>query len=751
MDHVNLLCDIGELTAALNTEGGIGSFLQETVDMVAEHMRADVCSVYLGDRGDGSLVLRATHGLNLDGVGKVRLEAGEGLAGLALKELRPICEQRGSTHPNYRFFENLFEERFDSFLAVPILRGIERVGVLVLQREVHHPFSSRDITAMRAVANQLAATLEYARVAILSGEETTSAPPQAPGCYQGFYRGEVASVGYALGPAAVWERGRDLEALTQRAASPARGSDELAQALEETHTQLETLQRDIGERLTDVASLLFAVHLLMLKDENFAGRIQSRAAGGTNPALAIAEVAGSYIERFSRHDSLAMREKVDDIRDLTARLLTNLAQGGTHPAAHKGMVVIARELLPSDILTLAAEQAEGVVLVAGGITSHLSILARSLQIPMVIADVPELLEVPDETPVLLDAEVGNVYVEPTEEILATFHTREKARSRRSTSGKKGPGGPALTREGEAVQLCANINLLTDVAVAQDLGLWAVGLYRTEFPFIVRRTLPTEEEQYVIYRKLVENTKDAEIVFRTLDVGGDKVLSYFERHHEANPFLGMRSIRFTLQHRTVLQQQVRAILRAADGSRTGIMFPMVSSLEEFTEARELVLECARELRREGEAGTAMPKVGIMVELPAAVELAEEFAAVADFFSIGTNDLVQYLLAVDRTNEKVTYLYKPHHPAVLRAIKRVVDAARREDIPVSICGDMAHQCEYLPFLLGIGVRTLSVDPVYAPSLREAIGSLSLSHCQQTAAELLACSRTDQADAILGLQRD
>jgi phosphotransferase system enzyme I (PtsP) len=307
----------------------------------------------------------------------------------------------------------------------------------------------------------------------------------------------------------------------------------------------------------------------------------------------------------------------------------------------------------------------------------------------------------------------------------------------------------MTADGVRVQLMANINLLTDLKVATELNCDGVGLYRTEFPFIVRTNFPSEAEQYVIYRKLVESMPDKPVTFRTLDAGGDKILSYYHDIKEQNPALGMRSIRFSLQNKPIFAEQVRAILRAGAGADLRIMFPMISSLDEFNEAKEVVRESIDQLAQQGIEHNPEPRLGMMVELPAVVDLAEDFAREADFFSIGTNDLIQFLLATDRTNEAVADFYIAHHPSVLRTLNRVARAALENDCDLSICGDMAHQTQYTPFLLGIGIRTFSVDPIFLLRTQQTINATSIKDAEAQAKEMLARNRVSDIAALLPAQ--
>jgi phosphotransferase system enzyme I (PtsP) len=402
-------------------------------------------------------------------------------------------------------------------------------------------------------------------------------------------------------------------------------------------------------------------------------------------------------------------------------------------------------LFPSDLLKLSSEGAKAVVLVGGGVTAHISILARSLDIPMVIANTFELLSLPDGTPTLVDAEIGNVYVDPDDGILEKFGSQRRARL--TLDEQKRLMKPfTATTDGARLLLMANINLLSDLKVACELNCDGVGLYRTEFPFLIRTTFPTEAEQYVIYRKLVEAMPGKPVTFRTLDAGGDKILSYYHDIQEQNPALGMRSIRFSLRNRGIFIEQLRAILRAGAGADLRIMFPMISSVEEFCQAREAVYESLEQLATQGIEHNEKPQLGMMVELPSVIDLIDDFAREAEFFSIGTNDFVQFMLGVDRTNESVADFYLPHHPSVLRSLNRIVHSVVKHGREVSVCGDMAHQPEYIPFLLGIGVTTLSVDPIYLLRTQQTITGTSLNYAQALAQSILTQSRISDITALL-----
>ncbi len=736
MDNTQLLYDISELNNLFRESASIQSLLDKTVEMVASHTDSDVCSVYLYNIENHELVLSATRGLNPDSVGKVKLKLGQGLTGLALQEMRPVCEKDASGNPNYKFFPGIFEERYECFLAVPIARGISKIGVLVLQREKGKTFSDSDITALEAAASQLADIIENARFLMTIHEphaEDKKVVDVLPEQLK-FVRGKIASEGFAYGPSKIVDKKKNIAMLLHRNFDDTYMLDDFERAIANTAAQLEELQEQVGQKLSDAASLIFAAHLVILKDKHFVGGVIKLIESGVNPPVAVMQVAKEYIENFATSGSSYMQEKTQDIEDLIVRLMNNLLSETEELGKLRGHIIIARELYPSDLLILSSEEASGIVLVGGTITSHLSILASSLRIPMIVSDTFELLDLPDNTPVLVDAEIGNVYVDPSEEVLERFGSQQKARL--TLDRQKRSIKPATTtKDGTRVHLLANINLLADLKVACELQCEGVGLYRTEFPFMIRRNLPSEAEQFITYSKLIELVKGKPVTFRTLDIGGDKTLSYYHDIKEQNPALGLRSIRFSLQNKSVFAEQIRAMLRAGAGADLRIMFPMISSIDEFCQAREVVSESLETLDKQGIEHNRRPKLGIMVELPCVVDLIDDFVKEAEFFSIGTNDLIQFMLGVDRTNENVAGSYLPHHPSVLRALKKVVRSANQGGREVSVCGDMAHQEQYLPFLLGIGVRILSIDPRYLPRIQQAISGIDLAEAQAVAEKMLA----------------
>lgn len=751
-DNVDLICNIAELAGLFKKSSNLEDFLQTVVSIVAYHMRSAVCSVYLYDEETRELVLTATQGLSPDSIGKVRLKLGEGLTGLALKELRPIREGSGVRNPNFKFIPGIREEQFQAFLAVPIVRGLERVGALVLQDPVENYFDDNDTKALQAIAAQLAATIENAKLLItlhqmeekqVSGKAEPPPPPDESELK--FIRGTPASAGIAIGRAFVFGADQDHFDIAPNAASRAWTIEDFHRSLAKTEQQLEALQLQMEERLADVASMIFSAHLLIVKDDKFSGAMQALMESGTPVETAIATVVNQYIHLFGNSANPRLREKVQDVKDIGRRLVKNLQPGEESTGDYRGRVIIAGELMPSDILKLSAQKAEGLVLVGGGVTSHVAILARSLQLPMVMVEDRNLFKLGSDVVLALDGEQGNLYANPTPDVLKTF--RDLAENRRAMEREEQLiADRTETRDGVRVRLLCNINMLSEVPAARRLKAEGVGLYRSEFPFIVRSDFPSEEEQFRVYRKLLDGMAGRPVVFRTLDIGGDKMLSYFPRVNESNPFLGLRAIRFSLRHRDIFARQLRALLRAGHDTDLQIMFPLVSSVEDLTDARAVVQACIRELADEGIPHNPKPKLGAMIELPSAVEIADELAQEADFLSIGGNDLVQYMLAVDRTNEHISDLYVAYHPAVLRALHRVTQAAKRHGKPVSFCGEMAADPKMIPFLIGIGIDALSVEARQLPRVHQTVCALSAAEAGEKACRLLGLGRVrDVAKAL------
>ncbi len=744
-DHTQLICDIGELSGACTQSLCLEDFLKRSAELVAQHMQSQVCSIYLYFEDAQELILKATKGLKPEAVDYVRLKLGEGLTGLALKEMRPICEREASKIPGYRYFPEIGEEAYDSFLAVPILRGNNRIGVMVVQNAQSHYFNEEDINTLKAITSQLATTIETAKILISIEKKGGDLRIELEEKPLKFLKGRSGASGVVLGEAVVLEDKRRFFMTEKNFGTGAYTVKDFLAAVEKTECSLQALQAQVEEKLSDVASLIFTAQILMLKDKPFIDSITHQIKAGRNAVDAVRRTVHQYVHKFESLSSLYIREKAQDVLDVGLHLLENMS--GRTAAGHdyRDKIVIAQDLFPSDMLKLSSLGAKGIILLSGGMTSHIAILARSLEIPLVFVEEARLLKIRPQTHILLDAVQGNIYVDPDDAVLQNF--KQTALNAEAIQRIKDDVlAQTHTLDGTRVVLLSNINLLCDLNVARDFKSEGIGLYRTEFPFMIRTDFPSEGEQFVIYKKLVEEMPGKEVTFRTLDIGGDKVLSYYDYGQEENPFLGMRSIRFSLRHKEIFRQQLRAILRAGEGANLKIMFPMISSVDEFLDARQQVTLSIEELNAEKIPCHQSPAVGMMIELPAVLEIMDELAQEADFFSIGTNDFIQYMLAVDRTNEKVAELYLPHHPSILRALKRVVDTVGRYGKEVAVCGDMAYDERYLPYFLGIGVRAFSIDSHLIPKVQKAISRIDLHKAQVQTKVLLEMKKIADIEEIL-----
>ena len=518
-------------------------------------------------------------------------------------------------------------------------------------------------------------------------------------------------------------------------------SDEIGRfeaALIQTRMQILEMQQRIAESIGAKDAGIFDAHLLVVEDRTLIDEVLRKLeADLCNVEWVFQEVASGYAETLNKIDDPYLRERALDIQDVTKRVIRNL-QGKapkTFLTLTEPHILVAHNLTPSDTATMNKERVLGLATDLGSRTSHTAIMARSLSIPAVVGlhNITQKLETGQN--VLVDGTNGLIIVNPTAETLEHYGEVESKRVRIAKQLTELRETKSTTRDGRHIVLSANIELPDDVDSVGANGAEGIGLYRTEFLYLNRATLPTEEEQYETYRKVAERVQPAPLIIRTFDLGGDKLASgTAEVSDEMNPFLGCRAIRFCLENMDIFKTQLRAILRASAVGNVKIMFPMISGLDELRQARFALNESREDLRRAGGVcGDAM-EVGAMIEIPSAAISADMLAREVDFFSIGTNDLIQYTVAVDRVNERIAHLYEPTHPAVLRLLKMIADAAHANKIWVGVCGEMAGDVALIPILLGLGMDELSVGATLVPRVKRAVQSLSVTECQELVEETL-----------------
>jgi phosphotransferase system, enzyme I, PtsP len=700
-----------------------------------------VCSIYLKSPRTGRLVLMASEGLHKESVGQVEMDVSEGLVGLVASRAEPINLENASEHPRYRYFPETGEERFLSFLGVPIIQQRKLLGVLVVQHHEARRFDDEHVSFLVTLAAQLAGAITHAEFT----EEIASETPMVSHVNVEA-TGVPGAPGVAIGRAVVAYRLADLDSIPDREARDV--EQELARfalAVNATREEIEGLKARTEALLPAEERALFDAYLMLLGD-SLVHRTEARIRAGQWAPGALRDTVRDSMRVFEDMEDPYLRERGADIRDLGRRVLSHLlpAAGGDGEFPEGG-ILVGEDLTASHLAEVPIERLGAIVSAKGTGSSHIAILARALSVPAVmgVSDLP--VSRLEDREVLVDGYRGRLYVNPSPELRAEFaklvrEERELEEGLRTLALE-----PGATRDGRPVPVMANSGLLADIRPSLQSGAEGVGLYRTEVPFMIRDRFPGEEEQVEIYRQILRSFDPMPVTLRTLDVGGDKALPYFPVR-EDNPFLGWRGIRITLDHPEIFLTQLRAMLKASVEHRNlQILFPMISTLEELKESLILVNRAREELLDEG-LPIPMPKVGVMIEVPAAVYLVETLARRVDFLSIGTNDLVQYLLAVDRNNARVANLYDTLHPACVRALELIADGARRAGKPVSVCGEMAADPAAIILLLGMGVDSLSVSVSAIPRVKWVIRSFSTDRAEALLAQCRLLESPDQIRSLL-----
>ncbi|MFC4619948.1 phosphoenolpyruvate--protein phosphotransferase [Camelliibacillus cellulosilyticus] len=501
--------------------------------------------------------------------------------------------------------------------------------------------------------------------------------------------------------------------------------DRFQQAVDQSKEELGVIKEKAGRELGADKAAIFEAHLLVLADPEFIGTVERKIEDeGINAEAALDKVAGDYIAIFENMDNEYMKERAADVRDVTKRIMGHLfgVTIQSPEAISEEVIIVAEDLTPSDTAQLNRRYVLGFATNIGGRTSHSAIMSRSLEIPAVVGTKSVMGAVENGVTVIVDGLDGDVVINPTDEELTFYQKKKEDYARQKAEWKKLVSESTLTADGLHVELGANIGNPDDLDGVLGNGAEAIGLYRTEFLYMGRDQLPTEDEQFEAYKQVVEAMDGKPVVIRTLDIGGDKKLPYLELPEELNPFLGFRAIRLCLERQDIFRTQLRALLRASAYGNLKIMFPMIATLDEFRQAKAIVGEEKEKLLSSGVQVADALEIGIMVEIPSTAMIADRFAKEVDFFSIGTNDLIQYTFAADRMNERVSYLYQPYHPAILRLVRNVIAAAHKEGKWVGMCGEMAGDETAIPILLGLGLDEFSMSATSILPARSQLKGLS-----------------------------
>jgi phosphotransferase system enzyme I (PtsP) len=721
--------------------------LDAVVKLISEKMGVDVCSIYLYQGAENCLHLAASEGLNVRSGEEITMSPGEGLTGYVFSkgEIVNIANPKDDTRNKY--FPALGEDRLKNFLGIPIPPASKfGAGVMTLQSTDPSQFPSMVEDLAYTLAAQLGALLEN-RSLRSTVPTPGKADPEAPKHAPPFVRAQVAVGGIADGPVVVLKTHQIWDTIIFAECQDSRAElKTLQKALEIARDESHWLKTRAGELFAELDARIFEAHELMLRDEHYIGLIESHIRENLAAPFAVKLATRELVKSMLDSGVPLLTSRAADLRDVGLRILNALGEATTGDreaatVAQDGNIVAAVELLPSDLIYLATRRILGILCETGGLTSHAAILARSLGIPCFMG-IPGLTAyIQNDTRVIMDGNSGLLYIDPDVHVQREYSRLLDDLGTRTLAV---PDFASVTKDGVAIHLSGNLSLISDLELMEQYGIEGVGLYRSEFFFMIRSSFPDEETQFGIYRRVLERCGTHGATFRLLDVGGDKPLKYFDWGKEENPSLGWRSIRMLLSRPDILKPHLRALLRTAQYGEFRLVIPMLSIITEFRALKEQIDLVLKELEAEAGRPLKRPPIGAMIEIPSAMMQIRDFAAEADFLSIGTNDLIQYLFAIDRGNERVASYYQPFHPALIQALMRIAAAAHDAGKSVTVCGEMASDPQALPIFLALGISRLSIAPAAADTLRTAIRALSVTECKRLLGKIASLHTSEDVKA-------
>jgi len=704
--------------------------LDKIVVMIAANMVAEVCSVYVL-RVDGSLELYATEGLSREAVHQTVLSAGEGLVGLVATEAQALNLPNAQEHPSFSYKPETGEEIYHSFLGVPVLRSGNTLGVLVVQNRAHRTYSEEEVEALQTTAMVLAEM-------IASGELSSLARPGAePAVRRAVQaKGLALAEGIGLGRVVLYEPRVVVKNFI---------ADDIQKELKRLDQSVDTLRASIDVMLEEEGMTRAGEHRDVLEayrmfahDRGWLHKLREAVMTGLTAEAAVERVQSDTRARMQRQVDPYLRERMHDLDDLANRLLRELMGADQFPRREdlpESAILVARNMSPAALLDFDRSRLRGLVLEEGAATSHVAIVARALGVPTV-GQVENAASIADQgDPIIVDGDTGEIHLRPPAGIESAYTEKVRLHARRQAQYAALRDKPAVSKDGQRVQLLINAGLVVDLPHLKETGADGIGLFRTELQFMVAATLPRTGEQLQLYRTVLDAADGKPVTFRTLDIGGDKVLPYMRTLEEENPALGWRAIRVGLDRPALLRIQLRALLHAAAGRNLRLMFPMISAVEEFDNARSLVERELTHLRRHGHPLPEQVEIGAMVEVPALLFALDEILKRADFLSVGSNDLVQFLFAADRGNARVADRFDALSPPVLRALKSIADAGRAHDKQIALCGELASRPLEAMALVALGFRKLSVSAAAIGPVKAMIMGLDIGKAEKVLAPVLA----------------
>jgi phosphotransferase system enzyme I (PtsP) len=691
--------------------------LDKIVTLIAANMVAEVCSIYVL-RSAGDLELYATEGLKLEAVHTSRLKVGEGLVGTIAQSGEPLNLAEAMTHPSFKYLPETGEEIYSSFLGVPLLRSGQVIGVLVVQNRAKRHYTEEEEEALQTTAMVMAEVIAAGELKELA--QATQADVSRVRSHH--LKGEALADGIALGHVVLHEPRVIITNLI--AENVQEEKDRLDEAIRLLRQQVDTLIGRLSLSEGGEHDEVLETFRMFAHDRGWVRRIREAVDTGLTAEAAVERVQGENRARMARQADAYLRDRMHDLDDLANRLLRILT-GQTGTAAKgqlpRDAIIVARSMGPAELLDYDRTRLRALILSEAGSTSHVAIVARALGVPAV-GQVEAILDLVDTgDPIIVDGGLGEIHVRPSAVIEQAYVEKVRFYARRQAKYRELTGRPAVTLDGERVKININAGLLVDVPHLSESGADGIGLFRTELQFMLSTRFPRLETQRLFYKSVLDQAGEAPVVFRTLDIGSDKTLPYLPTMREDNPALGFRAIRFALERPALMQLQVRAFLMAAAGHTLNLMFPMVADVSEFVRAREVVHAERALLEARGHEGPQAIRLGAMVEVPSLLWQLDHLLNEADFLSIGSNDLVQYLFASDRGHPRLAGRYDPLSPTVLNAIRSIVRLSKASGVPVTLCGEMAGRPLEAMALIGIGLRSLSMAPAAVGPVKSMVLAL------------------------------
>ncbi|MBB71203.1 MAG: phosphoenolpyruvate--protein phosphotransferase [Legionellales bacterium] len=730
-----MLTTLKRIVQEVSTASDIEAVLNIVVARVKEAMETDACSIFIYDPNSDEFMLMAAEGIDLKTFDDVRVGFTEGLVGFVAERAEPLNLEDVREHPSFLPHPTVAEENFHAYLGVPIVHHRQLLGVMTVQQAQKRRYDEAEEAFLVTLCAQLAGVIAHAEATGRINELIKPKNNRVTNTDVATMGGIPSGPGVGIGHAVVVFPKADLTAVPDRQTDNVDAEKALFErAVLAARKDIKTLAKRFSENLAKEEYALFDMYLTILSNASLGKEVIEEIEKGNWAQGALRIVIDNHVQQFAAMDDEYLRERVTDIRDIGRRVLAHL-QDLESPQQQfaDDVILVGEEITAADLAEVPEGKLLGVVSAKGSNNSHVAILARALGVPTVMAATGIPMQKLEGQQLIVDGYYGHVYVAPSKKLLKEFQSLAAEERELDADLQQLRDLPAETQDGYQVDLYVNTGLAADSGVSLSVGASGVGLYRSEVAFMSRESFPTEEDQRVIYRQLLKAFAPRPVTMRTLDIGGDKALPYFPVE-EDNPYLGWRGIRVTLDHPEVFLMQIRAMLRANEGlNNLRIMLPMVTMVSEVDEAVGLIERAYVELVEEG-AEIELPPVGMMIEVPSAVYQAREFAKRVDFFSVGSNDLTQYLLAVDRNNSRVSDLYDALHPAVLRALQYVVETAKQEAIPVSLCGEIASDPLAIPILLGMGFDGLSMTASSLPRMKWIVRNFSLDEAKALTNEVL-----------------